>query len=418
VGFRLGSRADEHDYGELLRGALAGPGIAALATELAPELPLYTRLRAALTRYRTLAQDDELGALLAEGAFADGASVHPGEAFGELPALRRLLIATGDLAATVATPAAPSPPLAPTEPAPPPRYEEPEVSALSRFQARHGLTADGVIGKETRAALRVPLAWRARQIELALERLRWLPHLERQRLVAVNIPMFRLAAWDAFPGEGAPTLTTEVIVGRALRTQTPVFADQMRYLIFRPYWNVPASIVRDEILPAVGRDPTYLARNDMEIVAGGGDDARPVAATAQNLALLRQGALRLRQRPGSGNALGLVKLVFPNDASVYLHDTPAPQLFARARRDFSHGCVRVADPVALAEWALAGQPGWNRQAVLAAMHGRSDNRRVELERPVEVLLYYLTALVDADGTVHFAADLYGHDARLDRALGR
>jgi murein L,D-transpeptidase YcbB/YkuD len=401
VGFRLGSRADEHDYGELLRAALEGEGVAALAGALAPELPLYARLRVALPRYRELAADTSV-----EAPVASAVSVRPGDSCSELALLHRLLVAVGDLAAATPPPPAGEP------------YGEPWLSAVQRFQARHGLAVDGVIGRETFAALRVPLAWRARQIELSLERLRWLPHLQHQRLVAVNVPMFRLAAWDVFPGEGSPALTTEVIVGRALRTQTPVFADQMRYLIFRPYWNVPASIVRGEILPAVARDASYLARHDMEIVAGGGDDARPLAASAENLARLRQGVLRLRQRPGPRNALGLVKFVFPNDSSVYLHDTPTPQLFARSRRDFSHGCVRVADPTALAEWALAGQSGWDREAILAAMHAGTDNRRVDLERPVEVLLYYLTALVEADGTVHFAPDLYGHDQRLDAALRR
>ena len=257
-----------------------------------------------------------------------------------------------------------------------------------------------------------------RQIELALERLRWLPHLGTERFIAVNIPMFHLWGWDSIPANGAPSFGMGVIVGRALNTQTPVFVEEMQYLIFRPYWNIPPSITRHEILPALERDPDYLERQDMEIVAGPGDDARPVALTADTLAQLRQGRLRVRQRPGAKNALGLVKFVFPNDSNVYLHGTPAPQLFSRPRRDFSHGCVRVEDPVALAEWALKGQDDWTRDQVVTAMNA-NQSRRVNLARPIQVILFYLTAVVmPEDGSIRFAEDIYRHDTRLDDALTR
>ena len=181
--------------------------------------------------------------------------------------------------------------------------------------------------------------------------------------------MFRLWAWDSIPPDGAPTFDMGVIVGRALNTQTPVFVEEMRSVIFRPYWNIPSSILRHEILPAIERDSDYLRRQNMEIVSGAGDDARPVPATVDNLVQLRAGGLRVRQRPGPNNALGLVKFVFPNDENVYMHGTPAPQLFSRYRRDFSHGCVRLEDPVALAEWVLNDQPEWTRDRILTAMQG-------------------------------------------------
>ena len=190
----------------------------------------------------------------------------------------------------------------------------------------------------------------------------------------------------------------------------------MRYLVFRPYWNLPRSIVRNDVLPALARDPGYLQRNDMEIVRGAGDDAQAVAASNENLAGLREGGLRLRQRPGPKNSLGLVKFIFPNDANVYLHDTPAAQLFGRARRDFSHGCVRVANPVALAHWVLKDQPVWTRERVQAAMAG-TLSLRVDLTEPLQVILFYMTAMVvPADQALHFASDIYGHDTRLARAL--
>jgi murein L,D-transpeptidase YcbB/YkuD len=173
--------------------------------------------------------------------------------------------------------------------------------------------------------------------------------------------------------------------------------------------------VRGEILPALRRDPGYLQRHDMELVAGPGDDARVVPASGENITLLRQGVLRVRQRPGPANSLGLVKFVFPNDANVYMHDTPARQLFSRTRRDFSHGCIRLEDPAALAQWALQDQPAWSRERIDAAMHGRNTTR-VNLSRPVKVVLFYVTATVGRDGSVRFTEDIYGHDATLDRAL--
>ena len=400
IGIRLVVPAEEHDLVTLLRTALADGRITETAAGLAPPLVQYRALRSMLARYRSLASDSSL-----EPIPASATTVHPGEQYSGLAILYHHLLASGDLPQGL--------------PAPPDGavYSDPVVEGVKRFQTRHGLDADGVLGKATQAALRVPFAVRVRQIELALERLRWLPDLGDERFVALNIPMFRLWAWDSIPPSGAPSFGMRAIVGRALRTQTPVFVEEMRYVIFRPYWNVPRSILRGEILPLIERDPGYLQRQNMEIVRGPGDDAQPVAATTENLALLRGGALRLRQRPGPGNALGLVKFVFPNDENVYLHGTPAQALFSRTRRDFSHGCVRVEDPAGLAAWALKDQPEWTRDRILAAMSG-TKSLRVNLMHPIRVILYYTTAVVmPEDGTVHFAEDVYGHDAKLDRALG-
>jgi murein L,D-transpeptidase YcbB/YkuD len=180
---------------------------------------------------------------------------------------------------------------------------------------------------------------------------------------------------------------------------------------------VPSSIVRNEILPAIARDPGYLQRHGMEIVRGAGDNVQSAETSSpQNLALLRQGVLRLRQRPGPKNSLGRVKFIFPNDDNIYLHDTPATQLFGRARRDFSHGCVRVEKPVALARWVLRDQPEWTPERIDAAMAG-SSSQRVDLTRPLPVIMFYMTAMVTpSDHALRFAQDIYGHDARLVRAL--
>ena len=399
IGFRMTVPADDHDFAAVLRSALANHRITEAAAELTPSLALYRALRGMLVRYRSLAADTAL-----DSPPATVTAVRPGQPYKELATLHRWLIALGDLPADGPT----SSPLS--------TYDGSIVDGVKRFQVRHGLEPDGVLGSATQAALQVPLAWRVRQIELALERLRWLPHLGAERFLAVNIPMFHLWGWDSIPADGAPSFGMGVIVGRALDTKTPVFVEEMRYLIFRPYWNIPASITRHEVLPALARDPDYLRRHDMEVVAGPGDDARPVALTRDTLTQLRQGRLRVRQRPGLQNALGLVKFVFPNDDNVYLHGTPAPQLFSRPRRDLSHGCVRVEDPVTLAEWVLEGQDEWTRVRILAAMSANQP-RRVNLVRPIQVILFYMTAVVlPEDGTIHFADDIYHHDTALDEAL--
>lgn len=400
IGFHLSTPADEHDFGAVLRSALAAHRLTQAAAEWAPPLALYRGLRRMLARYRTLAADPA-----AEDVPPIAAAVRPGQPYLGPRPLHRRLVAVGDLPEDVPFPAESM-------------YEGAMVEAVRHFQMRHGLDADGVLGVSTQATLRVPLVWRVRQIELALERLRWLPHLSPDRFLAVNIPMFHLWVWDSVPPNGAASFGMGVIVGRALNSRTPVFEEEMRYIIFRPYWNIPPSILRSEVLPALRRDPGYLGRHDMEIVSGQSDDARPVGLTDETMAQLRQGRLRVRQRPGPKNALGLVKFVFPNDENVYMHGTPTPQLFSRTRRDFSHGCVRVADPTGLAEWALRGQDDWTRERIVAAMNA-DHSTRVNLARPIQVILFYLTAVVmPEDGTVRFAEDIYGHDATLDRALTR
>jgi murein L,D-transpeptidase YcbB/YkuD len=398
IGFRWNVSAEGHDFAALLRSAVADDHIAETVAALRPSLVQYNVLRTMLTRYRSLAADVSLGS-----PPAPAAAVHPGEPYAELDILYRQLVMFGDL------------PIGAQSVAVPETYRGDLVEGVRRFQIRHGLEPDGVLGKGTQAALRVPLAWRVRQIELALERLRWLPDLGARRLVAINIPMFRLWAWDSVPND-APTLAMDVIVGRSLSTQTPVFDEEMREVIFRPYWNVPGSILRNEILPLLERDPDYLGRQNMEIVRGPGDNAQQVETAADNLGLLRRGTLRIRQRPGPHNALGLVKFVFPNQENVYMHGTPAQALFSRSRRDFSHGCVRVENPVALAEWALKENPEWTRDRIVSAMAG-TQSAHVRLRRPIQVILFYTTAVVmPEDGTIHFADDIYRHDATLDRAL--
>ena len=378
LGYRLDASPDQHDFEAIVTAAVAERRVAALPRDLAPPLMLYRNVRAALAHYRTLSAE-QLQPL------PPHSPIRPGERYPDLPALLHRLILLGDVPAGSRADDAQS-------------YTGAVVDGVREFQRRHGLALDGVLERETRSALNVPLVQRVRQLELALERLRWLPHLEDERLVAVNIPMFRLWAWDAHRADGRPSFQTGVIVGRALNTRTPVLVDEMSEIVFRPYWNVPSSILRNEILPALRRNPDYLRRHDMEIVSAPG------------------APLRVRQRPGPANALGLVKFVFPNDYDVYMHGTPAPALFGRARRDFSHGCIRIEDPIGLAEWVLSEQPGWSRERIVAAMNGPTS-LRLPLQRPLRVVLFYLTAVVTPeDGLVRFADDIYGHDTRLNGRL--
>lgn len=400
-GFRTPAPIDDTDLVQFLQAARANGRIGEAAVQRAPPFALYRRLRRMLGRYRALAADPWLREWPPRGE-----RVRPGDPYAAAGALQRYLVAFGDI-----------PPDAPVL-VDASTYEGWLVEGVRRFQFRHGLEPDGVLGPRTHAALRVPLAWRVRQIELALERLRWLPDLGAERVLAVSIPMFQLWTWNATSSDGAPAFGARVIVGRARRTPTPMFVAEMRHVVFRPYWNVPGSILRHEILPALERDPTYLEQHDMEIVSGPGDDARAVALGDDSVAQLRTGMLRLRQRPGPKNSLGLIKFVFPNDYDVYLHGTPAQQLFSRPRRDFSHGCVRVEDPVGLAEWVLGEQPEWSRDRILAAMNA-SSSRQVNLTQPIRVLMFYMTAVVmPEDDTIRFAEDIYSHDAALDNALAR
>ncbi|MEQ1759313.1 MAG: L,D-transpeptidase family protein [Vicinamibacterales bacterium] len=412
-GYRLADRADEHNFPATLRSAVEAHRFEAEVASFAPQLQLYRNLKARLAEYRALAQDEGLTV-----PPTPASSVKPGGAYEGAAALQRLLVALGDLPPDQ-QPATSNQQLAANQqPATsnqqPSLYSPPLVAGVKHFQERHGLTPDGVLGRGTVAALQVPMAQRARQIELALERLRWLPHIGDGPLIGVNIPMFRMWAWSAAGENSMPDFEMGVIVGAALRTETPVFIEDMEFVTFRPYWNVPPSIVKGEILPAIERDSAYLTRHDMELVAGQSDAAKVVPASDENLARLEKGELRVRQRPGVKNSLGLMKFIFPNDDNVYMHGTPAPALFARERRDFSHGCIRVEDPVALAEWVLRDQ-GMDRGQIVQATQGEQP-KTVKLEKPVQVVIFYLTAIVAPDGTLRFADDIYKTDAALDRAL--
>jgi murein L,D-transpeptidase YcbB/YkuD len=403
VGFDYDLSARRLDSLAALRSARdeAG-GLAGAVTRLQPQFPVYGRLLAALATYRRLTSADEPPAVPAlTGAVK---KVQPGQPWAGSTALAARLRASGDLPAGASSPAAVGGA---------PAYGGALVDAVKRFQERHALEPDGVIGAETIRALNVSLARRVRQIELALERERWLPEMRRGPYLFVNVPMFRLWAFD--PDAPDEPLRMNVVVGKSAGHATPIFMDQMEYVIFRPYWNPPPSIVRSEIVPKARRDPGYLDRQNVEIVASGSPAAAALPATPENLDRVLAGKLAVRQKPGPKNALGLAKFIFPNAENVYMHGTPAQELFSRARRDFSHGCIRLEDPARLAEWVLRHDPQWNRDRIVAAMNGTTPTQ-VNLKEKLTVMLFYDTAYVDSRGVVHFADDYYGHDAKLEAAL--
>jgi murein L,D-transpeptidase YcbB/YkuD len=372
-----------------------GDLVHALRTE-EPAFAHYARAKRTLAHYRAAAERGEPAPVPA--LLAGRKKVEPGQPWPGVPQLAERLRVFGDLASE-----------GPRDGS----YSGPLPDAVKAFQRRHGLEPDGVIGAGTIATLNVTLAHRVRQIELAMERMRWLPEMSDRPTVFVNVPLFRL--WASDPKTGSEPLRMNVVVGKSLDHKTPIFIDRMEYVIFRPYWNPPYSITVKELVPHARRDPAYLARENMEIVASGADDAPPLPATPENLSHVLSGRLYLRQKPGPGNSLGLAKFIFPNSANVYMHGTPARQLFSRARRDFSHGCIRLEDPARLAEWVLRDQPEWTRQRIDAAMQG-SRPTRVNLKEPLTVILFYDTVHVNSEGVVFFVDDIYGHDRQLDAAL--
>jgi murein L,D-transpeptidase YcbB/YkuD len=377
---------------------LATSNVETALDEMEPSFAGYRRTEQALARYIELARTDN-----GEKLPAVDKPIDPGQSYTGVPRLGRLLRLLGDLPADA------------TLPGDTQIYSGSLVDAVKRFQLRHGLDADGRLGTATIKQLNVPLQDRVFQLQLTLERWRWLPTEFSAPPIIVNIPDFRLRVLD---DNNRVVMDMRVVVGKAMRTQTPVFSREMTYVVLRPYWNVPPSILRGEIIPAIQRDRSYISRKNYEATT---QDGRVVASgeiSDEVLAQLRAGKLAVRQKPGPSNALGLIKLIFPNEHNVYLHSTPSQSLFSRSRRDFSHGCIRVEKPAELAAWALRNNPDWTLKRVQLGMLNGSDDFTVNLAKPVPVFIVYGTALAYENGEVHFSDDIYGHDSKLAAALAK
>jgi murein L,D-transpeptidase YcbB/YkuD len=380
------------DAVQVLRLSLDQGRVAEALADLVPAYPEYFQLRDYLARCRRLAEQGGWPQIPA------GRTVNPGEEDWRIPWLRRRLVRVGDLD---------------REPDSDPQVFDGEtVAALMRFQQRHGLKTDGVLGPETVAALNVTVEERIRQIEINLERWRWLPKALGNRYLLVNIAGFNLTVVE----NGAPVLKMAVVVGTPFR-RTPVFSANLGYLIFSPYWNVPVTILREDKLPLIKADPDYLAAHHYEIVSWQDFPNRlldPKALDWSGITASNFPGL-LRQKPGPWNPLGRVKFMFPNDFSVYLHDTPDRHLFALEQRSFSSGCIRIERPFDLALYLLQGQKGWDARSIRKAMSSNLT-RRVDLQRPIPVHILYQTAWVDGQGRLQTRQDLYQRDAALYAAL--
>jgi len=395
--FGLGVEQKKYDLAQFLRDRiLTSSNVQAVLGEVEPPFGGYRRTEEALARYIELARSDD-GEKLADVT----KPIDPGQSYAGVPRLVRFLRLVGDLPADA------------TLSGDTQTYSGALVDAVKRFQGRHALGADGRLGAATIKQLNLPLSDRVLQLQLTLERWRWLPAEFSAPPIIVNIPDFRLRAVDE---NNRVAMDMRVVVGKAMRTQTPVFTREMSYVVLRPYWNVPPSILRGEIVPAIQRDRGYIARKNYEVTTHDGKVVTSGEITDEVLAQLRAGKLAVRQKPGPANALGLIKLIFPNEYNVYLHSTPSQDLFSRSRRDFSHGCIRVEKPAELAAWVLRNNPGWTLERVQQGMQSGKDDVTVNLAKRVPVFIVYGTALAYENGEVHFSDDIYGHDASLAAAL--
>jgi L,D-transpeptidase YcbB len=386
----------KYDLAEFLRQrVMTTSGVKEAFQGVEPPFPGYQRTLRAFQKYLQLAKEEVPDALPTVKK-----PVEPGQDYVATAKLAARLKFLGDLPSSANSPLDSL------------AYQGEIIEAVKRFQQRHGLEAGGKLGPQTIEELNRPMSFRARQLQLTLERWRWLPHDFEEPPIVVNIPEFLLRALDS---QGNPNIKMRVVVGRAMRTETPVMEQDMKYVVFWPYWNVPPSILRNEIVPKIAKDPAYLQKNAYEVATYSGQVVTDGVVSEEILAQLRAGKLMVRQKPGPKNALGLIKFIFPNSNNVYLHSTPSQSLFAKSRRDFSHGCIRVEDPAALAEWVLRNNPGWTREKIDAAFKAQKE-QQVNLKNTIPVLIVYGTAVAPEDGTADFFQDIYGFDKDLEKLI--
>ena len=383
------------DVAALASAALESEDLRAFLADLAPKHPEYAALRNALRSHRPS------NSRAAWPVVPDGETLRPGMSDAAVAALRERLALTGELSAKAAGGDL--------------HYFDGALeAAVRKFQAKHGLEVDGVVGTTTRAMLNVSPQDRFQQIVVNMERLRWLPADLGQKYVMVNVAAFRLKAFD----KGAMALDMPVVVGTADR-RTPILSTTLTQVIFNPTWTVPPTIAKEDMLKKLRRDPYAFAASNIAIYDGWGSDAYQIDPTRVDWHSVSQSTMlrfRIRQDSGSGNPLGRVKFLMPNKLDIYLHDTPQQSKFSRAVRTFSSGCIRVADPMALSDFLLGELPSYSaerRQQLIA--NGRT--KALSVPRPVPVHLVYNTAWLNQQGGLVYGVDIYGRDAELARALG-
>jgi len=375
------------DAGTLIHGAEAADNIGPYAISLAPQTGEYARLAVMLAEFREIAEAGGWPTV------SDGETLKPGMDDPRVVELRRYLAAVGDYEGDPDNPST--------------LYDEALQEAVDRFQMRHGIDVDGAVGPATLAEINTPVEERIATMELNLERRRWMEDDLGERYVFVNLADQFLKVVD----NGKTIHTARTVVGKPYH-RTPVFTEIMKYVVINPDWTIPNSIARNEYLPELRKSPGSLAQKNIHIYAGNGRiDPYSVDWNAVQPSKFRY---TLRQDPGPGNALGVIKFMFPNPYSVYIHDTPSKSLFSRSQRTFSHGCMRVENPVDLGG-VILGTQGWTTEKIdNVVKSGRKTV--VNLETPIPVHVTYLTAWVNKDGTVHFRNDVYGRDKRLAEGL--
>jgi L,D-transpeptidase YcbB len=377
-----------------------------------PQNAMYAALEKALGQYLDLAkqQADNPQPPLPPIGETGTKPISLGGSYAALPQLLARLQLEGDVPAadtTDATDASAAP-----APVVPKSYNANLVAAVKHYQQRHGLTADGRLSQSTIDSLNVPMSARVVQLNNSLERWRWMPENFVNPRLFVNLPEFIVRAYDP---DHTLAFKMKIVDGQAKGNHdTPMFVRTMRYVVFRPYWNVPPSIIKKELVPHIQRSGVgYLAAKGYEVARGDGKVVTEY--TASDIEHLRY---IVRQKPGPQNSLGLVKFLFPNEYDVYMHSTPELPLFNLTRRDRSHGCVRLEHADQMAEWVLQGQGDWDADKISDAMNGDKDNRTVNLKTTLPVIIGYFTATADEDGSIHFFNDIYGYDKALDAALDK
>jgi len=372
-----------------IQSAIDSPSLTDFLRNFFPRGWFYRKLQVALANYRQIAVDGGWPVI------PDGPTLKPGASDNRLPILAQRLIITGDLSSRDGVDKLKT-------------YNEPLQQGVRHFQARHGLDADAAVGPATLRALNVPVGKRIEQLEVNIERARWVLNDLAEDFVLVNIAGFRVYVLR----NKKITWETKVQVGTTFH-QSPVFRDEIQYVVLNPTWTVPYSIASKEILPKIKRDPNYFASRDFDLKNQKGKLVDPSSVDWKNVTE-RNFPVWLVQRPGPNNALGRVKIMFPNEHSVYLHDTPSKALFSKAERAFSHGCIRVENPLGLAE-QLLGADGWNQEKFQQVLK-EGETKTVSLSTPMPVLLLYWTTMVTPDGTVYFFNDVYSRDERITEAL--
>lgn len=384
----------EVDVTSVLEMALRKKQIRESLIKLTPGQPSYSSLKQALAQYRDFAAKVEWPLI------SGGPALKKGSVSSRVLELKKRLTASGSLGTEEIKGGD--------------FFDEKLEESVIIFQRRHGLKEDGVVGPATLNALNVSLKQRIRQMELNMERLRWISGNVDQRFIVVNIANFRLDVIE----DGKSVLSMKVVVGKPYQ-RTPVFTSRMTYLVINPSWNIPVSIARDEILKKIRKGPQYLAKENIKVLSGWGPKGREIDPATIDWSKISANSLpyRFRQEPGPRNPLGRIKFMFPNKFDVYLHDTSARRLFSEDVRTFSHGCTRIEKPLELADYLLKDDSRWTQENLLAAIE-KGTQQTIGIPKPLNVHFLYLTAWVDDEGVLQFRNDVYERDKKLDETLRR